>query len=357
MNGPSRAAGGPATAAGGPMIVARGLTKRFGATVAVDRLDLEVPEGTTFGLVGPDGAGKTTAIRLLATVLPPDAGQAFIGGLDAAREAEAIKQMVGYVPQRFSLYGDLTVAENIAFVAQAFGVPPAEAARRGREWLRFIGLEPFSGRLAEKLSGGMKQKLALACCLVHEPRVLYLDEPTTGVDPVARRDFWTALADLRDRGATILVSTPYMDEATRCDRIGFLHAGRLLDAGAPAQLVARFPGELWRIPTPAAHPARAACAGLPGVREVTIHGDSLHLAIDPQPGATTPQPGAPHPAAASPPPVAGAVERLRAAGIEHGEPERIEPSLEDVFVDLVRRSRAGAGRAGAGRAGAGVGAA
>ena len=210
------------------MIETRGLTRRFGAVTAVAGLDLAVRRGELFGLVGPNGAGKTTAMRLLVGALAADAGQARIDGLALPAGLEQVRRRLGYVAQRFSLYGDLTVAENLALSASLFGVAAAAAAERAARLLALTDLTAARDRLADRLSGGMKQKLALACALVHEPRLLLLDEPTNGVDPVARREFWRLLTGLRAEGVTILVSTAYLDEAELCGRVGFMRAGRLL---------------------------------------------------------------------------------------------------------------------------------
>src|SRR5581483_1004973 len=205
-----------------------GLTRRFGHSTAVDGLDLQVAAGELLALVGPDGAGKTTTLRLLCGILTPSAGTARVFGLDVARQPDLVRQRVGYAAQSFSLYPDLTVAENLAFFARVYGVAPADERRRTRELLSFSNLEQARDRQAGLLSGGMKQKLALACALIQEPDLLLLDEPTTGVDPVSRRELWRILAALHARGKTIVLSTPYMDEAERCARVALLDAGRLV---------------------------------------------------------------------------------------------------------------------------------
>jgi ABC-2 type transport system ATP-binding protein len=214
--------------------------KRYGATQALSGLTLDVQRGEMFGLIGPDGAGKTTAIRLMCGLLHADAGKVRVLGQEPTRDHRRIAERVGYLSQRFSLYGDLTIDENIAFFAEIHGVTDYHA-RRNR-LLDMTQLTPFRGRLAERLSGGMKQKLALACTLVHEPELILLDEPTTGVDPVSRREFWKLLAEFLADGITILMSTPYMDEAERCTRIALLYEGRVLDSGDPSQLRAQMPG-------------------------------------------------------------------------------------------------------------------
>src|SRR5687768_4693162 len=213
-------------------ITTTNLTRSFGAVPAVAGLTISVPAGRIYGLVGPDGAGKTTTLRLLCGALVPDGGQATVMGIDVARDPEGVRRRIGYMPQRFSLYGDLSVRENMRFFADVYGVPRAEQGALMERLLAFSRLGPFQQRRADVLSGGMKQKLALACALIHRPTVLMLDEPTTGVDPVSRREFWDILRDAVDRdGMTVLVSTPYMDEADRCHAVGFMRAGRLMASG------------------------------------------------------------------------------------------------------------------------------
>ncbi len=223
----------------GGAVVARGLAKRFARTAALDDVSFEVSPGELFGFVGPDGAGKTTLFRILTTLLLPDAGTAEVLGLDVRRDLWAIRARVGYMPGRFSLYPDLTVAENLDFFASVFGT----TVERGYDLIAPIyrQIEPFRDRRAAALSGGMKQKLALSCALVHRPDLLLLDEPTTGVDAVSRREFWDLLADLKASGLPIVVSTPYMDEATRCDRVALIHKGKILEIDAPAAISARYP--------------------------------------------------------------------------------------------------------------------
>ncbi len=216
------------------IIKTNGLTREFDGNLAVDKLDLTVAEGEIFGLVGPDGAGKTTTLRLLTGILEPSAGDGWIDGKHITKESEALKDRIGYMSQRFGLYEDLTVMENIHFFADLYCVPREERKPRIKRLLDFSGLEPFQGRLARNLSGGMKQKLGLACALVHTPRVLFLDEPTCGVDPVSRRDFWRILYQLLKEKVTIVFSTSYLDEAERSNRIGFLHKGKMLKMDMPS---------------------------------------------------------------------------------------------------------------------------
>ena len=218
------------------MIRAENLTRRFGNLTAVDCLNLEIARGEVFGLVGPDGAGKTTTLRMFTGLLDPTEGRAWVSGHDVARETQAVKDRMGYMAQRFGLYGDLTVEENMVFYADLFGVTGRDRDQLMAQLLRMTRMEPFRARPAAKLSGGMKQKLALMCTLLHHPEVLFLDEPTNGVDPVSRRDFWVILHDLVERGLTVFITTAYLDEAERCDRLGLMHRGRLIRCDTPAAL-------------------------------------------------------------------------------------------------------------------------
>jgi ABC-2 type transport system ATP-binding protein len=258
-----------------------GMTRSFGAIRAVDGLDLAVPAGRIYGLVGPDGAGKTTTLRMLCGALLPDRGQALVAGVDVARDPEGVRRHIGYMPQRFSLYGDLSVGENMRFFAEVYGVPRAEQPRLMERLLQFSRLGPFVNRRADALSGGMKQKLALACALIHRPGVLMLDEPTTGVDPVARREFWDILRDAVEHdGMTVLVSTPYMDEADRCHQVGFMRAGRLMASGTPRELQKLVPGMVFEVQARPLHAAQVALGQVGGVRDVQVFGDRLHVLAD-----------------------------------------------------------------------------
>jgi ABC-2 type transport system ATP-binding protein len=301
-----------------PTILVEELRKAFGEVNAVDGLSLSIPQGEIFGLVGPDGAGKTTTMRILAGLLPPDGGTARVAGCHVTRDPEGVHRHLGYLSQRFSMYGDLTVAENIAFFADMFGVPRAQQREREAQLLQMTRMAPFTGRLANNLSGGMKQKLALMCTLIHRPEVILLDEPTTGVDPVSRREFWRLLAGLPAEGVTIVVSTPYLDEAERCHRLGFIANGRLMAIGTPEELKRYAPTELYSLRASPQRPARDFLRARPEVEGVEVFGDKLHLSL--REGATP---------AAVPPLLAG-------AGFEASTPERIEATLDDAFVALTK---------------------
>jgi ABC-2 type transport system ATP-binding protein len=262
-----------------PAIEARGLTLRFGELAAVSAVDLDVASGEVFGLVGPDGAGKSTLIRLLATVLTPDEGDARVFGSSVRSAPKLVKPRIGYMSQRFSLYPDLTARENVDFFAELRGVPRALRANRAESALRFAGLGEFQGRHAEYLSGGMKQKLALAVTLMHEPDLLLLDEPTTGVDPVSRREFWRIIADLRRRGITVFVATPYMDEAERCSRVAFMDGGRVLLTDTPAGVKSRVPGKLYEIVPEDQHATMRLLRSVEGVRAVMVFGEALRVLV------------------------------------------------------------------------------
>ncbi len=266
-------------------IQAEKLTKHFRKVQAVRGIDLDVAPGEIYGLIGPDGAGKTTSIRMLAGVMKPTAGVARVSGIDTHREPEALRRQIGYMAQRFSLYGDLSVRENIEFYADIFGVRGPEREPQIRRLLHFARLEEFQERAAGLLSGGMKKKLGLACALIHRPQVLFLDEPTNGVDPISRREFWDILSDLHIAGVTIFVSTAYMDEAERCSRVGLIFKGEMIRQGAPADLRQLVRGDLLAVVTQdhaggQAAVAQAAIANLEGIYEVQVYGDRLHVFVD-----------------------------------------------------------------------------
>ncbi len=294
------------------------VTKRYGSTEALRGLSFDVARGEMFGLIGPDGAGKTTTIRLTGGLLQPDTGNIRVLGRDPVADHRATTGAVGYLSQRFSLYGDLTIDENIAFFAEIHGVRRYRDARD--RLLDMTQLTPFRARRADRLSGGMKQKLALACTLVHEPEILLLDEPTTGVDPVSRREFWKLLAEFLSRGLTIVMATPYLDEAERCSRVALLHEGRLLALDEPSRLQARLDGQLLEIITDTPRPPMEVLAGLPAIEDVQLFGDRAHARI----------------AAGSDSTAARSVEEaLEHAGIRPISIRPIAASLEDVFIDLI----------------------
>jgi ABC-2 type transport system ATP-binding protein len=303
-----------------PTIEIRALTRRFGPVTAVDHLTLTIPRGELFGLVGPDGAGKTTTLRMLAGILAPTEGDALVAGRSVRTQPEAVKDRIAYMSQRFGLYGDLTVLENLLFYADLFEVSRKERAGRIERLLGFSNLAPFKDRLADKLSGGMKQKLGLACALIHTPEIVLLDEPTNGVDPVSRRDFWRILYEMLKEGVTILVTTAYLDEAERCNRVGLMHQGRLLALDAPRQIKRLMAGDLFEILVTETWRAREVLAGVPGIKSVTIFGHHLHIAVED--------------VARGLPAVQAALE---AAGLAPREARRIAPSLEDVFISMVER--------------------
>jgi ABC-2 type transport system ATP-binding protein len=298
------------------------LTRTFRKTTALHELDLCIECGEIFGLVGPDGAGKTTALRLMAAVMRPSRGHVRINDLDSVEQAEAIRAHVGYRPQRFSLYADLNVLENLNFFADIFGVNGSQRQPRIERLLAFAHLEHFTARRAGQLSGGMQKKLALACTLIHQPDVLLLDEPTTGVDPVSRREFWDILTDLHISGTTIVVSTPYMDEAERCKRVGLLFRGELIECGTPAAIKAIVKGQMIEIKPEPIKLARQVLAGRPEVAEVQIYGDLLHVFVD-DANRRLPE----------------LRTALLEAGVQVGSLRAIQPRMEEAFISLIQSAR------------------
>lgn len=263
-----------------PIIHTQALTRDFKGTRAVNSLDVDIQPGELFGLVGPDGAGKTTTLRLLAGLLDISEGSATVAGHDLAKEPEAIKPKIGYMAQQFSLYGELSVLENLLFFADLFDVEKEVLKDRVERLLTFAGLTEFKGRRAAHLSGGMQKKLALACTLIHQPPILLLDEPTTGVDPVSRREFWNILTELHLEGTTIIVSTPYMDEADRCSTVGLMYAGRLVICAPPTQIQSQIEGELIELFPEDWQSAHKLLKPLPGVLEIQTYGEALHIFVD-----------------------------------------------------------------------------
>ena len=299
------------------------LRKSFGATRAVDGVSLRVAAGEIYGLVGPDGAGKTTVMRLLCGALTLDDGDAEIGGYDIRRQVERAREQIGYLAQRFSLYEELTVQENLRFFAEVRGLQPAQWAPRSQEILQFVGLEPFRERRAGQLSGGMKQKLGLALALINEPRVLLLDEPTTGVDPVTRQDFWRLILPLlRRSNLAVLVSTPYMDEALRCTRIGFMRGGRIISEGPPAELRRRLDGRILELAGSPEKLVVEIARRDPGVETAERFGNRFHLRVAPGQANAVLERLAP---------------AIRSAGGTVDELAAIDPQLEDVFIELAER--------------------
>ena len=296
------------------MISVSDISKSFGKKgeiKALSHINMEVREGELFGLLGPDGAGKTTLFRIVTTLMLPDSGLVTVGGYNVVKDFKILRSKLGYMPGRFSLYQDLTVAENLTFYASIFNTTIEANYHLIRDI--YVQLEPFKARRAGALSGGMKQKLALCCALIHKPEVLVLDEPTTGVDAVSRKEFWQMLRRLKDEGITILVSTPYMDEASMCDRLALIQQGLILDQGTPDGLVSGFPGRLLSLATPDIYRAKAIVEKIDGVDDAYIFGESLHIKT----------------AALNEKAIAAA---LAAHGVAAGEVRSILPSIEDVFL-------------------------
>ena len=304
-----------------PIIRAVNLTRRFGDLTAVDHFSVEVARGEIFGIVGPDGAGKTTTLRLLCGLLDPSEGEAWVAGHNVAKETDAVKDRIGYMAQRFGLYGDLTVDENMIFYADLFGLAKADRDSLMQQLLKMTRMEPFRKRQAMNLSGGMKQKLALMCTLLHHPQVLFLDEPTNGVDPVSRRDFWAILYQLVRDGLTVFVTTAYLDEAERCNRVGLMNHGKMIRCEPPQALKHNLPEKCYEVDTSDQRAARETLQSQAGVLTVEPYGSKLHLFFAPQETS------------------AEALENaLTQRGIRITHFHEIVPSLEDVFIDLVRRT-------------------
>lgn len=301
-----------------PAIQLQSLTRKFGDLTAVNALSFTVGEGELFGLVGPDGAGKTTTLRMLAGVLPPTSGEATVGGVSVVRDPEGVKHHIAYMSQRFGLYTDLTVRENIDFYADLYRVPKNERPQRLERLYQFSNLGQFEHRFAGQLSGGMKQKLSLCCALIHRPDILLLDEPTFGVDPISRRDLWFILHEMVHQGVTVLVSTAYMDEAERCDHVALLDHGSIVALDTPAALQHSLQGDMLAVRVEQTRKALDVLAHVPAVRRASLFGDTIHVGV-------------------------GAKDRdwptvqhaLAQAGISVLEQHDVEPSLEDVFIERV----------------------
>jgi ABC-2 type transport system ATP-binding protein len=301
------------------------VTKRYGTTTALSNVSCAIERGEMFGVIGPDGAGKTTLIRVMCGLLRADGGRVGVMGRDPVRDHRQVADGVGYLSQRFSLYGDLSIDENIAFFADIHGV--ADYRPRRDRLLEMTRLTAFRDRRADRLSGGMKQKLALACTLVHEPDIILLDEPTTGVDPVSRREFWKLLSEFLAHGLTIVMATPYLDEAERCSRVALLSEGRLLAVDVPRRLQQQFEGELYEVVAEPHRAAFAALAEVDGVADRQTFGERIHVRVPAGRGGSMDE----------------AMRRaLAAAGVRVESVRRIVPSLEDVFIDRVRGAGEGA---------------
>ena len=310
----------------------RGLTRRFGPLTAVADLTFTVSSGELFGLVGPDGAGKTTTLRMLAGVLPPSEGDAVVAGHSVAAEPDAVRPHIAYMAQRFGLYEDLTVRENLDFYADLYRVPKAERSDRLERLYAFSNLAEFEDRLAGNLSGGMKQKLSLSCALIHRPEILLLDEPTFGVDPISRRDLWLILHEMVAEGVTVIVSTAYLDEAERCDRVAFLHQGAAIALDEPAALQASMPGSVLEVRVDDPRRAREALRDSDAVRRATLFGDTVHAVVGADAGDEATR------------------QALEAAGVGVTEIRAVEASLEDVFIERVEAGEADAAGASEGTA-------
>ena len=305
-------------------VVAENLHKSFGEVRAVDGLSFNVEPGEIYGLVGPDGAGKTTTMRLLCGGFQPEAGHAIIYGYDVIKQPDQARTQLGYLAQRFSLYGDLTVSENLRFFAEVHGIPSSDWKPRTQEILKFVGLDEFSNRRAEQLSGGMKQKLGLATALVHRPKVLLLDEPTGGVDPVTRQDFWQLIIRLvGQEGVSVVVSTPYMDEASRCTHVGFMNRGKLITEGTPGQVTAHLNDHVLELVGEPLEAMRHVATSDPDVEDVQVFGDRLHLRIKPESTARV---------------IDRLPTSLQRQGVTVQRIRPIPPTLEDVFIELVEQA-------------------
>ncbi|MFQ5824762.1 MAG: ABC transporter ATP-binding protein [bacterium] len=297
----------------------KNFSKSYGAIKAVENLSLRIDSRELFGLIGPDGAGKTTTMRTLCTLLTCEQGEMYVDGKEVQKEIPYIRSILGYMPQRFSLYPDLTVKQNLNFFADLFGVPKSEKMARLAQLYQFSKLEPFKNRLASALSGGMKQKLALSCILIHTPKILILDEPTTGVDAVSRREFWEILRQLRQEGVTIMVSTPYMDEASLCDRVAFMYNGHLLALDKPDQLHKLFPFYLYEITTAEIRSVVSYFQNVLDVKSVQIFGDRLHVSF------------------------VQALDDRKISQIQYNSPiqitsiKKLQPGIEDTFLELMKK--------------------
>jgi ABC-type multidrug transport system ATPase subunit len=308
-------------------ISAEHLVRRFGQFTAVNDVSFQVKRGEIFGFLGPNGSGKTTVIKMLTGLLPLTAGKAYVEGIDVSKDPEEVRQNIGYMSQRFSLYDDLTVTENLEFYGRIYGLPPERLKRRMDEIIELNSLQPYLHRLAAQLSGGWKQRLALGCAMLHEPKLLFLDEPTAGIDPVARRQLWDLLFELSGHGITFFVTTHYMDEAERCSHVAYIYYGRLIADGTPNSLrelpdVQPHGTKRVEITTPEVTRALRFARQLPGIRSATIFGQSIHALLDEHFDLNDLR------------------QQLQKNGITVGEIRPLEPSLEDVFVELTYKHQA-----------------
>jgi ABC-2 type transport system ATP-binding protein len=296
------------------------LTRKFKENIALDSINLTIQEGELFGLVGPDGAGKTTLLRTLAGLLRITGGEVIEAGCELHKNSEAVKSKIGYMAQEFSLYGKLSVLENLQFFGEMYDVPPAQQKERIPGLLAFAQLTDFTDRRASKLSGGMKKKLALACTLLHQPPILLLDEPTTGVDPVSRREFWNILNDLHLQGTTIVLSTPYMDEADRCSKVGLIYQGKIVECDSPENIRQKIGGEFIKVVTHDWQKAREIIQPLKGVLEVQTYGEALHILVD------------------SAKKRIGQIQKsLHKAKLDILEIRVIKPRMEEAFISLIKK--------------------
>ena len=302
------------------MIKMSAVSRYYKETAAVSNLSLEIKSGELFGLIGPDGAGKTTTLRILAGLLSFSEGEVEVAGIDMRTNFEAIKPRIGYMAQRFSLYAELNVVENLMFFADLFEMPRNDISQRIEQLLDFANLADFKTRRADKLSGGMQKKLALACCLIHQPEILILDEPTTGVDPVSRREFWNILNQLHMQGTTIIVSTPYMDEADRCSNVGLLYEGSLIECGTPEALKAGFNEEMIVLNSRDWRKAQSVLENLQGVHEVQTYGEAFHIFVDDAAKR-----------------IKTIEKEVRSSGIDYSDIQIATPRMEEVFISLVKR--------------------
>jgi len=298
------------------------LTKKFAKVTAVNNLNIKVKKNTIFGLVGPDGAGKTTTMRMLCSLITPDSGTAKIGNFDIISDSEEIKKHMGYMPQRFSLYGDLTVMENLEFYSEIYQIPKKISKEKISYLLKFSNLAEHSYKLADQLSGGMKQKLALSCNLIHTPKYLFLDEPTIGVDPVARREFWKILFELRDQGVTIFISTPYMDEAERCDEIGLMDKGRIIRKDKPSNIINSFEKHIMSVYSDDNYNAKTLANKLEYILDAYLLGEELHIVVENNENIKD-----------------RLIEDFKVNDIKIKSIEEAEPTLEDVFVNIIKNGK------------------